>query len=169
MLDLTRQHAIVPANVTLEVTESAIMHNIQMSLSVVSCLRDLGFRVAIDDFGTGQSAMGQLKRIPVDELKIDKSFVMNMENQRDEAIVRAAIELGHQFGLSVVAEGVESAATLERLQTLGCEYAQGYFIAKPLSASELPAWIHKWASREGSDIVTLVAGERGSEPGGHRA
>ena len=169
MLDLTRQHAIVPANVTLEVTESAIMHNIQMSLSVVSCLRDLGFRVAIDDFGTGQSAMGQLKRIPVDELKIDKSFVMNMENQRDEAIVRAAIELGHQFGLSVVAEGVESAATLERLQTLGCEYAQGYFIAKPLSASELPAWIHKWSSREGSDIVTLVAGERGSEPRGHRA
>jgi diguanylate cyclase (GGDEF)-like protein len=169
MLDLTRRHGIVPANVTLEVTESAIMHNIQMSLAVVSCLRDLGFRVAIDDFGTGQSAMGQLKRIPVDELKIDKSFVMNMENQRDEAIVRAAIELGHQFGLPVVAEGVESAATLERLQTLGCEYAQGYYIAKPLSASEFLAWVHKWSNREGSDIVTLVAAERGSAPRGNRA
>jgi diguanylate cyclase (GGDEF)-like protein len=169
MLDLTRRYGIVPANVTLEVTESAIMHNIQMSLSVVSCLRDLGFRVAIDDFGTGHSAMGQLKRIPVDELKIDKSFVMNMENQRDEAIVRAAIELGHQFGLPIVAEGVESAATLERLQTLGCEYAQGYYIAKPLAANEFPAWVQKWSSREGSDIVTLVAAERGSAQRGNRA
>jgi diguanylate cyclase (GGDEF)-like protein len=169
MLDLTRQHGIIPANVTLEVTESAIMHNIQMSLSVVSCLRDLGFRVAIDDFGTGQSAMGQLKRMPVDELKIDKSFVINMENQRDEAIVRAAIELGHQFGLPVVAEGVESAATLERLQTLGCEYAQGYYIAKPLPANEFPAWALKWSNREGSDIVMLAAAERGSEPRGRRA
>jgi EAL domain-containing protein (putative c-di-GMP-specific phosphodiesterase class I) len=145
------------------------MHNIQMSLAVVSCLRDLGFRVAIDDFGAGQSAMGQLKRMPVDELKIDKSFVINMENQRDEAIVRAAIELGHQFGLPVVAEGVESAATLERLQTLGCEYAQGYYIAKPLPANEFLTWVHKWSSREGSDIVALVAAERGSTPRGHRA
>ena len=161
MLDLTRRHGVPPPKVTLEVTESAIMHNIQMSLSVVSCLRELGFRVAIDDFGTGQSAMGQLKRIPVDELKIDKSFVMNMENQRDEAIVRAAIELGHQFGLPVVAEGVENAATLERLQTLGCEYAQGYYIAKPLPATEFPSWVLKWSNREGSDIVTLVAAERG--------
>jgi diguanylate cyclase (GGDEF)-like protein len=169
MLDLTRRHGIVPVNVTLEVTESAIMHNIQMSLAVVSCLRDLGFRVAIDDFGTGQSAMGQLKRMPVDELKIDKSFVINMENQRDEAIVRAAIELGHQFGLPVVAEGVESAATLERLQTLGCEYAQGYYIAKPLPANEFFAWVHKWSNREGSDIVALVATERGSTPRGNRA
>jgi EAL domain-containing protein (putative c-di-GMP-specific phosphodiesterase class I) len=131
-----------------------------MSLSVVSCLRDLGFRVAIDDFGTGQSAMGQLKRIPLDELKIDKSFVMNMESQRDEAIVRAAIELAHQFGLPVVAEGVENAATLQRLQTLGCEYAQGYYIAKPLSANEFLAWVHKWSNAEGSDIVALVAAER---------
>jgi diguanylate cyclase (GGDEF)-like protein len=162
MLDLTRRHGIVPTNVTLEVTESAIMHNIQMSLAVVSCLRDLGFRVAIDDFGAGQSAMGQLKRMPVDELKIDKSFVINMENQRDEAIVRAAIELGHQFGLPVVAEGVESAATLERLQTLGCEYAQGYYIAKPLPANEFFAWVHKWSNREGSDIVALAAADRGS-------
>jgi diguanylate cyclase (GGDEF)-like protein len=162
MLDLTKRHGIAPADVTLEVTESAIMHNIEMSLSVASCLRELGFRVAIDDFGTGQSAMGQLKRIPVDELKIDKSFVINMQNQRDEAIVRAAIELAHQFGLPVVAEGVESAATLERLQTLGCEYAQGHYIAKPLSADEFAAWAHKWSSRQGSDIVALVAAERSS-------
>jgi len=169
MLDLTRRHGIAPTDVTLEVTESAIMHNIQMSLAVVSCLRDLGFRVAIDDFGTGQSAMGQLKRIPVDELKIDKSFVMKMDNQHDEAIVRASIELGHQFGLAVVAEGVESAATLERLQTLGCEYAQGYFIAKPLSASEFPAWVHKWSNRQGSDIVALVAAERTPTQRGSRS
>jgi diguanylate cyclase (GGDEF)-like protein len=160
MLDLTNRYDIEPTDVTLEVTESAIMHDIQMSLSVVSCLRELGFRVAIDDFGTGQSVMGQLKRIPVDELKIDKSFVLNIESQHDEAIVRASIELAHQFGLPVVAEGVESAQTLERLQTLGCEYAQGYFIAKPLTEAEFPAWVRRWSSHQGADIVALVAAQR---------
>ncbi len=145
LLDLTRRHGLEPGNVTLEVTESAIMHKVHMSLSVVTCIRELGFRVAIDDFGTGQSSLAQLKRLPLDELKIDKSFVTNLETERDEAIVRAAIELAHQFGLSVVAEGVEDARTLERLRALSCEFAQGYFISRPIAASDFVQWVRDWS------------------------
>jgi diguanylate cyclase (GGDEF)-like protein len=166
MLELTSRHGLKPENVTLEVTESAIMHNIQMSLAVISCLRELGFRVAIDDFGTGQSALAQLKRVPVDELKIDKSFVANIDDAHDEAIVRTTIELAHEFGLQVVAEGVETAETLERLQALGCEYAQGYFIAKPLPHSEFPGWVRRWSQTQGRDIVSIVAAEREARVGG---
>jgi diguanylate cyclase (GGDEF)-like protein len=166
MLELTARHGLKPGDVTLEVTESAIMHNIQMSLAVVSCMRELGFRVAIDDFGTGQSALAQLKRMPVDELKIDKSFVLNMSNSHDEAIVRATIDLAHEFGLHVVAEGVETAQSMERLQTLGCEYAQGYFISKPLAQAEFPSWVRSWSQTHGSDIVSIVAAERGPRMSG---
>src|ERR1044071_2986818 len=79
LLDIVKQHRLRPEQITLEVTESAIMHNVQKSLAVVSCIHELGFRIAVDDFGTGQSALAQLKRLPVDELKIDKSFVMSMQ------------------------------------------------------------------------------------------
>lgn len=144
LLDITRRNGLKPPDVTLEVTESAIMHKIHMSLSVMSCMRELGFRVAIDDFGTGQSALAQLKRLPLDELKIDKSFVMNLETERDEAIVRASVELAHQFGLTVVAEGVENADVLERLRALSCEVAQGYYISRPLPANEFGQWVRSW-------------------------
>jgi len=160
LLEIVTRNGLKPADVTLEVTESAIMHNIEMSLAVISCMRELGFRVAIDDFGTGQSALAQLKRLPVDELKIDKSFVMNIDNRRDEAIVRTSIELAHQFGLHVVAEGVETAQALERLQTIGCEFAQGYHIAKPLPAADFLGWVRGWTIRQEPDIVSIVTAER---------
>jgi EAL domain-containing protein (putative c-di-GMP-specific phosphodiesterase class I) len=160
LLDLIRRNGLRPADLTLEVTESAIMHNVQMSLSVVGCIRELGFRVAMDDFGTGQSALAQLKRLPLDELKIDKSFIMNMSSAKDEAIVRATVELAHQLDLSVVAEGVEDAQALERLRLLGCESAQGYFISKPLPAAEFPAWVKRWSAEQTADIVSLVEVER---------
>jgi diguanylate cyclase (GGDEF)-like protein len=166
MLDITGRHGLKPHDVTLEVTESAIMHNIQTSLSVVSCLRELGFHVAIDDFGTGQSALAQLKRMPMDELKIDKSFIMNLDDAKDEAIVRATIDLAHKFGLKVVAEGVENAQALERLRALGCEYAQGYHIAKPLPQAEFLVWYARWSKQQGPDIVTLVATDRGNRAAG---
>jgi EAL domain-containing protein (putative c-di-GMP-specific phosphodiesterase class I) len=159
LLDVAKRNGLRPRDITLEVTESAIMHNVQMSLSVVACMRELGFRVAMDDFGTGQSALAQLKRLPLDELKIDKSFVMNMCSRKDEAIVSTAINLGHQLGLGVVAEGVEDAQTLERLRALGCEHAQGYHVSKPLPAAEFPAWARRWTAEQGSDILTLVRGE----------
>jgi diguanylate cyclase (GGDEF)-like protein len=160
LLELTGKHGLKPTAVTLEITESAIMRNVQMSLAVISCMRELGFRVAIDDFGTGQSALAQLKRLPVDELKIDKSFVVNLDNARDEAIVRASIELGHQFSLCVVAEGVEDEATLERLRAMGCEFAQGFHISRPVGTTEFLRWAKRWTAS--TDIVALVAEGTGS-------
>jgi diguanylate cyclase (GGDEF)-like protein len=150
LLDIVKQHGITPDKVTLEVTESAIMHNVHKSLAVVSCIHELGFHLAVDDFGTGQSALAQLRRLPVDELKIDKSFVMGIRDRRDEAIVRTAIDLAHQLGLSVVAEGVESEDVLDRLAGFGCEHAQGYQISKPLPPEEFLSWLTQWrAGRAG--------------------
>ena len=160
LLDLTQRNGLSPSAITLEVTESAIMHHVQTSLAVVSCVRELGFRVAIDDFGTGHAALSQLKRLPLDELKIDKSLVMNLQSPKDEAIVRTAIELGHQLGLSVVAEGVEDAQTLERVRAQSCDSAQGFYISKPLPAEDFPAWVRRWAKQQGKDILSLVKAER---------
>jgi EAL domain-containing protein (putative c-di-GMP-specific phosphodiesterase class I) len=154
---LAERFAFDPASLTLEVTESSIMHDFESSLAVVVAIRELGFRVAIDDFGTGHSALAQLKRLPVDELKIDKSFVLNIADQRDEAVVRTAIELAHKFDLTVVAEGVEDEASLIRLQQLGCETAQGFFISKGLPRDEFLAWARAWNAGEGADIVSLTA------------
>lgn len=160
MLDLTRRHGLTPADITLEVTESAIMHHVQMSLAVVTCIRELGFRVAIDDFGTGQASLSQLKRLPLDELKIDKSLVFNMQSAKDEAIVRTAIQLGHELGLSVVAEGVEDARTLERLKAHSCDSAQGFHISKPMPAEDFPSWVARWSKQQGKDLLSLVQAEQ---------
>jgi EAL domain-containing protein (putative c-di-GMP-specific phosphodiesterase class I) len=119
-------------------------------------IRAMGFRISIDDFGTGHSSLAQLKRLPVDELKIDKSFVMNIADPRDEAVVRTAIELAHKFNLTVVAEGVEDETSLIRLRQLGCETAQGFFISKGLPGAEFTAWARAWESGDGADIVTLT-------------
>ena len=104
-------------------------------------LSEQGFKLSIDDFGTGYSSLAYLKRLPVDELKIDKSFVMGMETGEDDAmIVRSTIDLAHNLGLTVVAEGVETAAILERLRLLACDEAQGYHIARPLPVDDFLAW-----------------------------
>jgi diguanylate cyclase (GGDEF)-like protein len=157
LLDLVKQQNLMPAQLTLEVTESAMMHNVHKSLAVVRCIHELGFRISIDDFGTGQSALGQLKRLPVDELKIDKQFVFGMQDRKDEAIVRATIDLAHQLGLTVVAEGVENADALERLATFGCEYAQGYHIGKPLAPQDFLAWLAQWRAGKASGVVPFSA------------
>jgi EAL domain-containing protein (putative c-di-GMP-specific phosphodiesterase class I) len=159
LLDIVKQHRLTPGHVTLEVTESAIMRNVHKSLSVVSCIHELGFRIAVDDFGTGQSALAQLKRLPLDELKIDKSFVTSMQEPKDEAIVRATIDLAHQLGLSVVAEGIETPAVLDRLAAFGCEYAQGYQIAKPLSPEDFIAWVAKWRSGHAGVVPFVPRGD----------
>ena len=163
LLDMVKQHGLSPERITLEVTESAIMHNVHKSLAVVSCIHELGFRLAIDDFGTGHSALAQLRRLPVDELKIDKSFVLGMRDRRDEAIVRAAIDLAHQLGLSVVAEGVESEDVLERLVGFGCEYAQGYGIARPLPPEDFLGWLAHWHAGETAGVVPF--GDRSAATG----
>lgn len=129
----------------LEVTESAVMHDVDKAVELLGGLRKLGVRLAIDDYGTGYSSMAQLKRLPVQEMKIDKSFVMGLLHHEDDAIiVRSTIEMGHNMGLSLVAEGVEGDEILHWLARHGCDVAQGYGIGRPMSAEAFDTW---WAQR----------------------
>jgi diguanylate cyclase (GGDEF)-like protein len=129
----------------LEITESAIMDEPQRAEATLNALAAMGFKLSIDDFGTGYSSLAYLKRLPVQELKIDKGFVMAMERSAGDAtIVRSTIDLAHNLGLVVVAEGVESAAILERLAELRCDEAQGYHIARPLPAAEVAAFAQRY-------------------------
>lgn len=133
---------VAPNRLLLEITESTIMRDAEHALGVLSQLKACGVHLAIDDFGTGYSSLAHLKRLPVDELKIDKSFVMHMTAESDDAvIVRSTIELGHNMGLSVVAEGVEDEHAMEMLKHFHCDMAQGYLISRPLPAEELTRWL----------------------------
>ena len=109
---------------------------------ILERLSAMGIRLSIDDFGTGYSSLAYLKRLPVSEIKIDRSFVMNMDEDEDDAtIVRSTIDLGRNLGLTVVAEGVESRSIWDRLRELGCTVAQGYFLTRPVPPEELTDWL----------------------------
>jgi EAL domain-containing protein (putative c-di-GMP-specific phosphodiesterase class I) len=127
-----KKRRVRPDWVTLEITESALMVNPERALRVAEEIARLGIRLAIDDFGTGYSSLAYLSRLPVSELKVDKSFVLRMlDYERDARIVQSTIDLAHNLGLKVVAEGVETAHVLARLRDLGCDAAQGYLIGTP--------------------------------------
>jgi len=133
-----------PDALLLEITEDATMIDPERALSILHCLDEMGILLAIDDFGTGYSSLSYLKRLPVDEIKIDKTFVLEMsESDDDTKIVHATIDLAHNLGLQVVAEGVENESTLETLQALGCDYAQGFYINRPATADQLENWLLK--------------------------
>jgi diguanylate cyclase (GGDEF)-like protein len=135
-------HRVQPSQLTLEITESSLLIDAPRTRGTIDDLHHAGFRLAIDDFGTGYSSLSYLRRLPVQELKIDRSFVSGMSlDPQDEVIVRSTIDLGHNLRLSVVAEGVEDEATLQALASMGCDVAQGFWIARPLSATELIAWV----------------------------
>jgi diguanylate cyclase (GGDEF)-like protein len=139
---LVDRHRIDPAHVILEITESAIMSEPMTARRVMRRLSNMGFQLSIDDFGTGYSSLSYLKQLPVDEIKIDKSFVSQMDrDENDAVIVRATIDLAHNLGLKVVAEGVESTDVWDLLEMLGCDTAQGYFIRPPLAPDVLANWI----------------------------
>jgi diguanylate cyclase (GGDEF)-like protein len=141
VLALLQQHQVPATRLLLEVTESAIMREPQLAAQVMQQLRTAGVRFAIDDFGTGHSSLAQLHALPVDELKIDRGFVMNLERTAGNlAIVRTTIELGHSLGLKVVAEGIETPEVWATLLRLGCDLAQGYFISRPMPADAVPGW-----------------------------
>ncbi len=141
---LLEAHGVPASAFCLEITESAIMDDPQRAEAMLNRLSEQGFKLSIDDFGTGYSSLAYLKRLPVDELKIDKSFVMGMETDTDDAIiVRSTIDLAHNLGLSVVAEGVETADILERLRALGCDEVQGYHISRPMPAPAFMEWLRK--------------------------
>ncbi|MFM2261458.1 MAG: hypothetical protein RI959_134 [Pseudomonadota bacterium] len=138
-------HGVTASAFCLEITESAIMDDPHRAETTLNRLAQQGFKLSIDDFGTGYSSLAYLKRLPVSELKIDKSFVMGMsEDASDAKIVRSTVDLAHNLGLSVVAEGVENASILASLRELGCDEAQGYHIAKPMPANEFTAWRERW-------------------------
>jgi EAL domain-containing protein (putative c-di-GMP-specific phosphodiesterase class I) len=141
----------------LEITESAIMDEPQRALATLNTLSEAGFKLSIDDFGTGYSSLAYLKRLPVDELKIDRSFVMAMESDEDDAkIVRSTIDLAHNMGLTVVAEGVENAAVLQRLAALHCDEAQGYHMSRPLPVAEMAVFAARWAGRAAPSLTGVA-------------
>ncbi|HEY4069157.1 MAG TPA: EAL domain-containing protein [Burkholderiaceae bacterium] len=142
------KHRVPAEAYCLEITESAIMDDPARALATLNKLSGLGFKLSIDDFGTGYSSLAYLKRLPVDELKIDKSFVMSMEKDLDDAkIVRSTIDLAHNLGLTVVAEGVENVKAWDMLRELECDEAQGYHMGKPMPAAEFIVWSAAWMAK----------------------
>ncbi len=134
--------SVDPRFLKIEITESSIMADPAHALAIMSMLQSMGVRLSIDDFGTGYSSLTHLRELPVDEIKIDKSFVMGMMgSDADAAIVRTVIDLAHNLGKQVCAEGVEDLVTLKRLETMGCDLAQGYFISRPVPAAVLMKWL----------------------------
>jgi diguanylate cyclase len=130
------------AQLKIEITETAIMADPAVAVQVLERLATIGVALSIDDFGTGYSSLAHLRRLPVEEVKIDRSFVQNMAREDgDRAIVRSTIDLASSLGLTVVAEGVEDRETLQQLSGLGCDQAQGYYISPPVPAAELSAWL----------------------------
>ncbi len=133
---------VPPGMLCLEITESALMDDPRSAQSTLRKLRDLGIETSIDDYGTGYSSLAYIKQLAVNELKIDRAFVGGMEaDRRNAAIVRSTIELGHNLGLTVVAEGVETEHELVELRRFGCDEAQGFFFARPMAAPALERWL----------------------------
>jgi EAL domain-containing protein (putative c-di-GMP-specific phosphodiesterase class I)/GGDEF domain-containing protein len=143
-----------PSLIGFEVTESTLLTDIEQSISTIHALAEYGFQLAIDDFGTGYSSLFYLRRFPVHELKIDKLFVQHMHaSLLDSQIVRAIIDLAHNFQLNVVAEGAEDEATLALLKSMGCDQIQGYVFAKAMTVSELREWTTAFSQRKQEAII----------------
>jgi diguanylate cyclase (GGDEF)-like protein/PAS domain S-box-containing protein len=145
---LLEKHGVPPELLELEITETAIVADMFRMRTVLERLGAMGLRIAVDDFGTGYTSLGYLRRLPINELKIDRSFVSNLiSSGEDEVIVRSTIDLGRNLGLEVVAEGVEDPEVLERLRQLGCDVAQGLLMSRPIPADELAIWLEELPAR----------------------
>jgi EAL domain-containing protein (putative c-di-GMP-specific phosphodiesterase class I) len=166
---LLTKHGLPPSLLTLELTESSFIDDADRAVRILNAVNALGVSLSIDDFGTGYSSLSLLGRMPVREMKIDRSFVLEMESDPDAAsMVRSTIDMGHSLGLKVVAEGIETASAASRLHAFGCDIGQGYLYAKPMPAPEFSAWIAGkqrvpviavpvgFDAREVADTVTLV-------------
>jgi diguanylate cyclase (GGDEF)-like protein len=140
--EAVQERGLAPQLLTLEVTESGFIENPQEALAMLRCLATIGVKLSIDDFGTGYSSLSYIANMPVDEIKIDKSFIDGLESDRAlAAVVGSAIDMGHRLGLSVVAEGIEREADARRLIELGCDVAQGYLYARPMAPEAFEAWL----------------------------
>jgi EAL domain-containing protein (putative c-di-GMP-specific phosphodiesterase class I) len=139
---LLASYEVSPSQLVVEITETAIITDPDRALQVMSRLADIGVKLSIDDFGTGYSSLSHLKKMPVSEIKIDRSFVMDMmQNSNDAAIVQAVVSLAHNLGLEVVGEGVETREAADRLKELGCDSLQGFFFSKPVPPADLAALV----------------------------
>jgi len=138
------RYGIDPQKIELEITESAVMDDLEYSGQLISLLRDRGYRISIDDFGIGHSSFAYLKKLPVSTLKIDQAFVKNLaHNPSDQKIVHAIIDLARSLDLETVAEGVEDEAALTLLRDWGCDYAQGFWLHRPAPYDKLLEWIEE--------------------------
>lgn len=156
---LLEAHRVPPTQLTVELIEDAISLAPEEVLKTLGGLAELGVGIAIDDFGQGHSSLGRLRRLPIDELKIDRAFVAEMHtDEHDAVIVRSTINLAHDLGLRVVAEGVEDSETLSELRDLGCDEAQGYFIARPMTADRVTDWLSGWQQRHAGPRSNGTAG-----------
>jgi EAL domain-containing protein (putative c-di-GMP-specific phosphodiesterase class I) len=144
----------------LEITESSVVGDPNRLGQVLHRLRSMGVKLSIDDFGTGYSSLAHLTSLSVDEIKIDRSFVMGMStNASDAQIVRSTVVLAHNLGLSVVAEGVETEEARDALLAQGCDYAQGYFLSRPMPPEQFKAWIDQHGTNLERPVSTVVDAE----------
>jgi EAL domain-containing protein (putative c-di-GMP-specific phosphodiesterase class I) len=158
---LLAEHGVPAAALTLEITEGTLLADPDGSLLTLDRLRRLGIKISIDDFGTGYSSLGRLRTLPIDEIKIDKSFVQNAaHDHRNRALVRSTVELGHALNLNVVAEGVEDEPTYTFLARTGCDVVQGYYLARPLSADGFASWLDRSASHGATDATAVAVLDR---------
>jgi EAL domain-containing protein (putative c-di-GMP-specific phosphodiesterase class I) len=151
LAELLERHGVDPTLVELEITESAIVEDPTRAIAMLRRLHDLGVTVAVDDFGIGNTSMSQLGTMPLRTIKIDRSFVTNLSDD-DPALVlvKAIVDLAHEFGLVAVAEGVETPDVIERLRRLGCDLAQGYHWSRPVPPEELPGVVERLTSESGA-------------------
>ena len=148
LVSLAEKHGISPRGVTIEITESGLIKELSSTLDILTRLRMKQVQLSIDDFGTGYAMMQQLKNIPATELKIDRSFVQDMQvNKSDRIMVLKTIELGHELGLQVIAEGVETQEQLDFLRLKGCDHAQGYLFSRPIPPKEMVNWLASYRSQ----------------------
>jgi diguanylate cyclase len=152
--ELLKAHQLPLNAISLEITESNVMEEPTTSLRSLTQLRDMGIQLSIDDYGKGYSSLAYIQKLPVQELKVDGDFVMTMDtNPENAVIVQSTIDLGHKFGLTVVAEGVESEIQRMMLMEMGCDVVQGYWLSRPLAAENVEAWIRKSNSKTGTAVA----------------
>ena len=158
LVSLAEKHGVSPANVTIEITETGLIRELSRALDILTRLRMKQVKLSIDDFGTGYAMMQQFKTIPATELKIDKSFVQEMMgNDRSRIMVQKTIEMGHELGMQVMAEGVETQEQLEFLRVNGCDSAQGYFFSRPIPAGEMAIWLKTYRDTSPSSSTPHAA------------
>lgn len=148
LVSLAEKHGVLPANLTVEITESGLIKELSRTLDILTRLRMKQVNLSIDDFGTGYAMMQQLKNIPATELKVDKSFIQDMSaNNRDRIMVQKTIEMGHELGMRVIAEGVETKEQLDLLRLDGCDCVQGYLFSRPVPPEKMVSWLKDYRSQ----------------------